>query len=141
MQFQLLTLSGAKYSGEVAEVALKTVYGSIVILPHHEPFMAVVEPGPVVVRAHGKDEELFAAFGGIIEVKENTVRLLADDADHADDLIEQEIEEALRHAELAKTAAKDSHEMHRAQQMVDRHAVRLEVARIRRHRNTKRRTQ
>lgn len=134
MQFELLTLSGVKYSGEVAEVALKTVYGSMAILPHHEPFTAIVAAGPIAVRAHGKEEELYAAFGGIIEVVDNRVRLLADEVDHADDLIEAEIEEALAKAEEAKTSAKDKHELNRAQQLVDRHAVRLEVARIRRHR-------
>jgi F-type H+-transporting ATPase subunit epsilon len=132
MHFELLTLSGVKYSGEVSEVALKTAYGSLAILPHHEPFTAVVVPGPVTVRSHGKDEDLFATFGGIIEVIDNKVRLLADEADHADDLIESEIEEALSKAELAKVAAKEGKELNHAQQMVDRHAVRLEVARIRR---------
>lgn len=139
MQFELLTLSGVKYSGDVSEVALKTAYGSMAILPHHEPFTAIVVPGPVAVRAHGKDEELFAAYGGIIEVVDNRVRLLADEADHADDLIEHEIEEALKHAEIAKTSAKDKHELNRAQQLVDRHVVRLEVARIRRRHHSKNR--
>lgn len=134
MQFELLTLSGVKFSGQIDELALKTVGGSIAILPHHEPFTAVVVPGPIAVRSRGKDEELFASYGGILEVIDNRVRILADEADHADDLIEAEIEEALAHAEAAKVGAKDKAELHRAQTLLDRHAVRLEVARIRRHR-------
>lgn len=134
MQFELLTLSGTKYSGEVAEVALKTAGGSVAILPNHEPFTAIVVAGPVAVRPSGKNEELFATFGGIIEVMHNRVRLLADEAEHADELIEAEIVEALARAEAEKEGVKDKHELHRAQQLIDRHAVRLEVARIRRHR-------
>lgn len=138
MQFELLTLSGVKYTGEIAEVALKTTEGSLAILPHHEPFTAIVVPGPIFVRAHGKDEELFAVYGGIIETIDNRVRIWADEADHADDLVESEIEEALAHAEVAKQNAKETHDLNRAQRLVDRQAVRLEVARIRRHRRTKR---
>ena len=140
MQFELLTLSGVKYSGEVSEVALKTTDGSMAVLPHHEPFTAVVAPGPIFVRAHGKDEELFAVYGGIIEVINNRVRLWAGEADHADDLIEAEIEEALANAEVAKSNAKETHELNRAQSLVDRQAVRLNVARIRRRHRSKHHT-
>ena len=136
MQFELLTLSGTKYSGEITEVALKTVSGSIAILPHHEPFTAIVVAGPVAVRQNGADEELFATFGGIIEVFDNKVRLLADEAEHADDLVESEIEDALARAQAAKDGVKDKGELHRAQQLIDRHAIRLEVARIRRRRRS-----
>lgn len=135
MHFELLTLSGEKYAGEVAEVALKTPHGSLAILPHHEPFTAIVIAGPVAVRPNGKPEELFATFGGIVEVIDNHVRLLADEAEHADDLIETEVEEALAKAQAAKDGVKDKGELHRAQQLVDRHSVRLEVARIRRNRS------
>lgn len=134
MQFELLTLSGTKYSGQVAEVALKTPTGSLAILPHHEPFTAIVVAGPIAVRPVGKPEELFASFGGIIEVVDNQVRVLADEVEHADDLIEAEILDALERARNAKEGIKDKGELHRAQQLVDRHMVRLEVARIRRHR-------
>lgn len=136
MQFELLTLTGAKYSGEVTEVALATTEGSLAILPHHEPFTAIVVPGPVLVRAAAQPEELFAIFGGIIEVSDNRVRLLADEAEHADDLVEAEIEEALARAKAEKEGVKDKHELHRAQQLIDRHAVRLEVSRIRRRRRS-----
>lgn len=135
MHFELLTLSGVKYSGDVAEVALKTPQGALAILPHHEPFTAIVVPGPITIRPAGKIEELFAAFGGIIEVMNNRVRLLADEVEHADDIVEAEVEEALAKAQAAKEGIRDKGELHRAQQLVDRHAIRLEVTRIRRNRS------
>lgn len=133
MQFELLTLDGAKYSGEAQEVVLQTTEGAMAILPHHEALTAVVAPGAVTVRDAHAAESVFATFGGILEVKDNRVRLLADEAEHADDLIEAEIEEALARAKAEKEGAKDKHELNRAQQLIDRHAVRLEVARVRRH--------
>lgn len=135
MQFELLTLDGAKYSGEAQEVVVTTTEGTMAILPHHERLTAIVVPGPVLVRDKHVAENIYATFGGILEIQDNRVRLLADEAEHADDLIEHEIEAALERAKIAKDAAKDKHELHRAQQLIDRHAVRLEVARIRRRRS------
>lgn len=133
MQFELLTLSGVKYSGEAAELLLKTPSGSLAILPHHEPMVAVVMPGSVAVHVPGKKaDDVYAVFGGVLEVANNRVRLLADEAEHVDTLIESEIEEALERAKHAKENLRDKSGLHRAQQLIDRHAVRLEVARIRR---------
>jgi F-type H+-transporting ATPase subunit epsilon len=141
MDFELLTLGGAKYRGKVAEVALRTASGQMAILPNHEPLTAITVPGPVAVRVHeGGKEDLFATFGGLLEVTPGRVRLLADEAEHADELIHQEVEAALEKAQHLKAEAKNKHELHRAQQMIDRHHVRLEVVRLRRrHRNQPRR--
>jgi F-type H+-transporting ATPase subunit epsilon len=137
MRFELLTLTGAKYRGDVAEVSLATASGQIGILPHHEPLTAVVVPGPVVIRpGGGKPAELFAIFGGLLEVNPDGVRLLADEAEHADELVASEIEAALKKAEELRAKAGDKRALHRAQELVDRHSVRLEVARIKhRHRS------
>ena len=137
MQFELLTLSGAKYSGVAQEVVLTTPEGTMAILPHHEPMIATVVPGPVIIKDAHVAESVYATFGGVIEIQDNTVRLLADDAEHADEIVEHEIEAALERAKAAKEGVKDKHELHRAQQIIDRHEVRLEVARIRRHRRTR----
>lgn len=137
MQFELLTLTGAKYRGEVAEVSLRTAAGQIGILPHHEPLTAVVAPGPVVVRPKHGQAELFATFGGLLEVNPGGVRLLADEVEHADDLIHEEIEAALKKAEELKAKAKDKHALHRAEELIDRHEVRLEVSHMKRRRRSR----
>jgi F0F1-type ATP synthase epsilon subunit len=95
--------------------------------------VAAVIAGPVAVlpRVGGK-EEIFAIFGGLLEVKAGTVRLLADAAEHISDLVHDEIEAALQQAQALRSAARDRHELHRAQELVDRQVVRLEVARLRR---------
>jgi F-type H+-transporting ATPase subunit epsilon len=133
MQFELLTLSGAKFSGEAASVQLTTVEGQLGILPHHEPLVAKVVGGPVVVQPLKGEAQIFATYGGLLEVGSNRARLLADEADHADTLVTGEIEAALARAKELRAAAKDKHELARAQEMVDRQAVRLGVARMHRH--------
>lgn len=133
MRFELITLAGTKWSGEATEVALKTADGQLGILPHHEPLTAVTVAGPVSVKPKGGATELFASFGGLLEVAGDTTRLLSDEAEHADELIQSEIDAALEKAKQLKATARSKHELHRAQELIDRHAVRLEVVHLRRH--------
>lgn len=133
MDFQLLTLSGTKFAGEAAQVNLRTVDGDMGILPHHEVLVAKVVAGPVVVKPVKGEPQVFATYGGLLEVGHNKVRLLADEADHAEELVASEIETALKRAQEQVAKAKDKVELAAAQQLVDREAVRLGVARMRRH--------
>jgi F0F1-type ATP synthase epsilon subunit len=103
-----------------------------VVLPHHEPLTAITSPGPVTIVTKEGGKELFASFGGMIEISDNTVRLLLDEVDHAKDLVESDIKAALAAAQQQKAKAKDQTELAEAQRLIDRQAVRLEVAQIRR---------
>jgi F0F1-type ATP synthase epsilon subunit len=91
--------------------------------------------GPVTVKPAQGREQTFATYGGMLEIQDNRVRLLADEAEHADELVAKEVEAALAEARALKAAAKDKHELARAQELIDRQTVRLGVARLsRRHR-------
>lgn len=133
MQFELLTLSGPRYQGKVSEVSLMTAAGQVAILPHHEPLTSVVVAGAVSVLEAGGHIEHFASFGGLLEVTAQQVRLLADEAEPADELIESEIEAAMAEAERLKASAKDAPQLAHANRMIDRSMVRLGVARLKRH--------
>ncbi|HVQ44455.1 MAG TPA: ATP synthase F1 subunit epsilon [Candidatus Saccharimonadia bacterium] len=132
MKFELLTLSGAKFQGEAEEVQLTTTSGQMGVLPHHEPLVAQVVPGAVTVRTGKGAPEVFATYGGLLEVTADHVRLLADEADHESELVAEEIEAALAEAKEMRDKAKDKTELANAQQMIDRSQVRLGVARMRR---------
>jgi F-type H+-transporting ATPase subunit epsilon len=132
VDFSLITLAGTQYHDNVSEVLLRTSEGDAVIMPHHEPLTAVVLGGPLTIRSKSKKEDIFAIYGGILEIEDNRVTLLADEADHIDSLIESNIAEALKLAENLKNNAQSKSELQRAKQIVDRHAIRLDVSRIRR---------
>jgi F0F1-type ATP synthase epsilon subunit len=67
-----------------------------------------------------------------VEVVNNTLRILVDDADHADDINEAEAEAAIELAKQMKAEATDQVSLEHAQSLVDRHTVRLHVAGLRR---------
>jgi F-type H+-transporting ATPase subunit epsilon len=132
MNFELLTLSGAKWQGEADEVVLTTTNGEMGVLPNHEPLVAQVVPGMVTIRHSKGAPEVFATYGGLLEVTRDYVRLLADEADHESDLVAEEIEAALAEARAMHAKAKDKVELAKAQQMIDRSELRLGIAKMRR---------
>ncbi len=130
--FQLVSLSGTKFDGDVHEVVLPTLDGEIGVLKDHMPLVSVATIGPIMVRRSAKDpdsaREFFASSGGVIEVSNNTLRVLVDEADHTDELHEAEVQKALERAQKMKAEAKDQVSLEHAQSLVDRHTVRLQVA-------------
>ncbi len=134
--FQIITLSGIKFNEEVYEIQLPTPDGQIGIFPHHMPLVSLAVPGLISVRKHARDPvdkmEYFATDGGVIEILDDTVRILADEAVHAEDISEDSTKKALIAAEEAYKNAKDKVSLDKAQAMIDRQAVRLNVAKYKR---------
>lgn len=134
--FQLVSISGKKFDEDVHEVILPTLEGEIGVLQDHMPLVSVATTGVITVRRNPKDSDLqreyFATNGGVVEVAENALRVLVDEADHADEINEAEAQKALERARKMKEEAKDEVSLEHAQTLVDRQAVRLQVAGLRR---------
>ncbi len=137
MNLQLITLAGVKVDEPVYEVVLPTTSGEIAVFPGHEPLVTVAKTGVIRVRRekqHSDDRmELFAISGGVIEIDTTRVRVLVDEAEHGDDIIEAESREALERAMKLRDEATNQMELEKAHQLVDRHIVRLKVAELKRH--------
>lgn len=136
MKLELVTLAGIKVDQEVYEVILPTAAGPIAVFAGHEPLVSVAIPGAIGVRHKKGDNdehiEYFAVSGGVIEITGSRVRVLVDEADHGDDIIEVESKAALAKALDMQKNAKTAIELEKATQLVDRHQVRLNVAGLRR---------
>ena len=139
MKFQLVTLMGVQLDTEVYEVQLPTADGPIGVFPGHEPLVSVATPGAIIIR-HKKEDadtkrDFFAIGGGVIEVVPTGVRVLVDEADRGEDILEAESKAALDRAIKLRDNAKNQVELEKAHQLVDRHIVRLKVTDLhRRHR-------
>ncbi len=136
IKFQIVTLSGVKFDEDVYEVQLPTPDGNIGVFPNHMPLVSLASPGVISVRRNERDGndklEYFATDGGVIEVLDNTVRILADEAVHAEEIHEDTVKKALEAAKRAHKDAKDKLSLDKAQAMIDRQAVRLNVAQYKR---------
>lgn len=141
MKLELITLLGKKLGQEVYGVTLPTAAGEISVYADHEPLVTLAVPGAIAVRHQKQDSddtlEYFAISGGIVEVGDSKIRILVDEADHGDDIVEAESKAALERALKLRDSATSQVELEEAHQLVDKHAVRLKVASLRRHRRRK----
>ena len=133
MKFPLRVVSVERslFEGDVDFVVANGADGELGILPHHAPLMTILKPGALKIR-HGGNEELLFVGGGFLEVLPDRVTVLADVAEHADEISVQQAEEARRRAQekLAGTlTASEETEFQNALAMAE---ARLRLARTRR---------
>jgi F-type H+-transporting ATPase subunit epsilon len=142
MKFRLVTLYGVKIDEDVYEVVLPTADGEIAVYPGHEPLVSVAVPGAISVRYNKGDSdddlEYYAISGGVIEISQESLRVLVDEADSGDDIIEADSQAALERAIELRDNATSQVELEKAHQLVDKQAVRLKVADLRRRSNRRR---
>ena len=136
IKFELITLTGTKFSEQVHEVRLPTPQGEIGVFKDHAPLISLASPGIITIRkkANHPDEllEYYTTNGGIIEVIEDSVRLLADEAEDSSEISEDEAQKAFEHAKQLQKEAKDQVSLDKAQSLLDRSSVRLKVADLKR---------
>lgn len=136
IHLQLVTLTGTKYDGDVHEVILPTLDGQIGVLQDHMPLISAAAEGIIYVRKNPKDSdsdrEFFVTHGGVVEIEGNKLRVIVDEADTPDEINENEAQAALSRAEKMRAEAKDQVSLEHAQQLIDRSAVRLQVAGLKR---------
>jgi len=138
LRFQLVTLEGTKLDEEVYEVRLPTPDGEIGVFTNHAPLVSVASTGVITVKRGQNDPEAkweyYATNGGVIEIVEGIVRVLVDEADREDEINEHEAQKAFDKAKSMQADAKDQVSLEQARELIDRQAVRLKVADLRRRR-------
>jgi len=76
---EIVTPERIVYTNEVEMVVVPTIDGEIGILPLHVPLVGALKPGEVRIK-FGDTTEWFAVAAGYIQVHEDKVIILADDA-------------------------------------------------------------
>ncbi len=137
---ELVTLTGVKLRESVHEVMLPTPDGIIAVFKDHAPLVSTAATGIISVRKkqdHPDDMmEHYAIDGGVIEIANNTVRVLVDEADKDSEVVAKEAEEALARAKKLRSEARDQVSLDKAQTLVDRETSRLRIAELRRRRRS-----
>lgn len=136
MKLELITLSGEKLSEDVYEVTMPTRAGEISVFPGHETLVTIATDGVLYVRRKKTDSdearEVFAINGGVVQISPKLVRILVDEAAAAEEIVAHEVEAALERAQQMRANAKDAVSISEAEALMNRAAVRLKVANLRR---------
>lgn len=76
MTLEILTPDKKVFEGEVTSVTVPGTMGSFEILNNHAPIISTLEDGKLTVR--GAKSEHFFIKGGVVEVNNNKVMVLAE---------------------------------------------------------------
>ncbi|RKR85011.1 ATP synthase F1 subcomplex epsilon subunit [Mucilaginibacter gracilis] len=81
MNLEILTPDKKVFEGEVKSVTVPGTMGSFEILNNHAPIISTLDDGKLIVRSGGK-EEIYLIKGGVVEVLNNKVMVLAEGITH-----------------------------------------------------------
>jgi F-type H+-transporting ATPase subunit epsilon len=131
-QLRVVSVERSLFEGDVEFMIANGADGELGVLARHAPLMTVLKPGPLQIRISPGNEQLLFVGGGFLEVLPDRVTVLADIAEHAEEISLERAEEARRRAQekLAGTlTAAEETEFQTALAMAE---ARLRLARMRR---------
>lgn len=135
----IITAQHSVFEGEAEQVIAPGSEGQMTILPRHAPLLTTLDLGELRVRERGEDVGVFVA-GGFLEVNNNVVTVLADEAERAENIDEQGAQEARRRAQArVEQSTGDRGAEAAAIAELDRAVGRLRVAELHRQRGGRRR--
>lgn len=129
IQFRIVTPERTVLEEEIYQATLPVEGGEVTLLSSHLPFIGSLRAGEIMVRRTIGGEEInFATSGGFVEFHNNTMIILADTAERADEIDLVRAEEA---RERAKNLQKEAITMSEEEYALISASIEKEMARVR----------
>jgi F-type H+-transporting ATPase subunit epsilon len=133
LKLEILTAERQVYSGEVDIVIAPGELGELGILPQHASLLTPLQPGELRIRK-GNEEITMTVTGGFMEMFQDTLTILADAAERAEEIDIERAREAMRKAEERIRTTITDMDLSRALASLRRSRLRIKVAERRRRR-------
>lgn len=129
IKFKIVTPERTVYEAEIDQATFETTSGQITILPNHQSYITSLNSGEAMVKK-GDEEILLSISGGFIEFHENTLVVLADTAERAEEIDLARAEEGRKRAEELKkqVISVDDEDYARVAAAIQKEAARIRVA-------------
>lgn len=137
MHVEVVTAERELYSGEADVVIAPGSEGELGILPRHAALLTTLKVGQLLIRLGGAEESLFVS-GGFLEVSNNSVTVLAETAERAEEIDQARAEAARRRAQEHLQQAQSDVERAELVGALERAVARLRVAEVARRRSGRR---
>jgi F-type H+-transporting ATPase subunit epsilon len=111
---EVLTPEGEVFNDEVEMVSTRTTVGSIGLLAHHQPLLAMLDPTELRLYKSESDVVRFAQGEGFLQVTAERALVLVDEAFALEDLDAGDLRDRLRRAEDQLSRAEEGTEEQRA---------------------------
>jgi F-type H+-transporting ATPase subunit epsilon len=112
-QVEVLTPEGKVFDEEVEMVSTRTASGSIGILAHHEPVLAMLDPAELRLYRSESDVVSFAQAEGYMQIANNRALLLVQEAFPPDELDAGQLRDRLQEAERTLDSSDEDTERQR----------------------------
>ena len=110
---EVLTPEGEVFKDEVEMVSTRTAVGSIGVLAHHAPILAMLDPTELRLYKTESEVVAFAQAEGYMQMTANHAILLVEEAHTRDELDAGELRDRLQQAERELESADDDSEKRR----------------------------
>lgn len=137
LHVEVVTAERELYNGEADIVSAPGSEGRLGILPRHAALLTMLKPGELNIKLNGAEEPLFVS-GGFLEVSDNSVTVLADTAEHAEEIDQARAEAARRRAQESLEQAESDTQRAELIGALERAMTRLRVAELARRRGGRR---
>jgi len=115
--FDLVSPEKLAFAGEVDQVDVPGVEGDFGVLAGHAPVVAAIRPGILTISTGGAHQKVIV-LGGLAEVSDNRLTVLADVATSIEDVDRAQFAETIAEME-AKLAEKEGDELDHAIERLD----------------------
>jgi F-type H+-transporting ATPase subunit epsilon len=107
---EVLTPEGEVFNDEVEMVSTKTSVGSIGLLAHHAPLLAMLDPTELRLYKSESDVVRFAQAEGYLQVADNRAMILVEEAHEPESLDAASLRDRLQEADRALEDADEDSE-------------------------------
>lgn len=132
IKFKIVTPERTVVEEDIYQALLPIEGGEITVLPNHIPYIGSLQAGEILLRHEMNGEETsLATSGGFIEFHDNTLVVLADTAERAEEIDLARAEEAQERAKkiMTERVRVDDEEYARVAAALEKEMTRVRVAR------------
>jgi F-type H+-transporting ATPase subunit epsilon len=133
LHLEIVSPERRAYSDDVDMVVVPGIDGELGILPHHTRLISALGTGELRIKKAGIEQVLFIS-GGFVEVRSDKVIVMADLAEHTDEIDEARAVEARRKAEAELGEVHDPVDLARVRAALQTALMRERIATRRRSR-------
>ncbi len=128
---EIVTPEKILYQGEITRISAPGAYGEFQALPEHAPFFTSLEIGKMYMDTADGENQWAAVHGGYFQIMDNRATVLADNAELAEEIDLERVEQAKARAQERlqqwSDSSRDDKGVMRAEMALMRALVREEV--------------
>jgi F-type H+-transporting ATPase subunit epsilon len=128
LRLRVATPENVKFDEDADMVIMRCITGDMGILPNHQACSAILDFGVLRIMCGNAEERRMAVFGGMAQIRDNVVTVLANDAQWPEDIDISQVEAEREKAQRRLQESADDLRIQKDQVVLRRTLVQIEVS-------------